>query len=144
MWVRVWHNDASIQRVDVVYSGSATKTGKHIESTPITLPQAIRAHSIRYGRVAPRLGIAGTLGSARIIVDFANGIAYIAAAVSETGDVTEVHYLPMTDPVVEKASAVPLFRHGAWLIEAALAHPPYKNLLADAQTSSRNPEIDPQ
>jgi hypothetical protein len=133
--VRVWHMDALVRRVDVVYSGIETRSGAEIKSTPISLPQAIRAHSIRFGRITPRLGFAANEGSSRIIVDFANGIAYLAAAVSETSVVTEVRYLPLTDPLVQKASARPLFRHGVWLIEAALSHPRYKNLLAEAETS---------
>ena len=100
--VRVWHEYALTRRVDVVYSGTETATVAEIKSSPITLPQAIRSHSLRYGRSTPRLGFAGNEGSSRIVVDVANGIAYLAGSVSETSPVTEVRYLPLTDALVQR------------------------------------------
>ena len=119
-WVLVWHADAHVGRVDVIYAGRDPESGSEIRSSPITLPQAIRSHSFRYGQKTPRLGYAGNEGSSRIVVDVANGIVYLADAVSETGLVREVRYLPMTDPLVEKGSALLLSNHGVWLVRAAL------------------------
>lgn len=131
VWVRVWHEDAVIRRVDVVYSGWETQIGAEIRSSPITLAQAIRSHSVRYGLKPPRLGFAGDEGASRMVVDVANGIAYLSGAVSENSLVTEVRYLPVNDPLVQKASGVLLSNHGAWLVRAALLTGRYKNLLAE-------------
>jgi hypothetical protein len=140
VWVRVWHEN-TIERVDVIYSGWETQRGAEIRSSPITLPQAIRSHSLRYGGKSPRLGFAGNEGSSRIVVDVANGIVYLAGAVSETSLVTEVRYVPMTDPLVEKASALLLSNHGAWLVRAALLTRRYKNLLAEPPQSVTAPAV---
>jgi hypothetical protein len=140
-WVRVWHKDGLIWRADVIYSGRPLDIDEDIQSSPITLAQAIRSHSVRYGQKSPRLGFAGNEGSSRIVVDVANGIVYLAAAVTETSLVTEVRYLPMTDPLVQKASATLLTDHGAWLIRAALLSRRYKNLLAEPDQSTSNPAV---
>ena len=140
--VRVWHQYALTRRVDVIYSGRETASGVEIKRSPITLPQAIRSHSLRYGHSLPRLGFAGNDGPSRIVVDVANGIVYLADAVTENSLVTEVRYLPMTDPLVQKASASLLTKHGAWLIRASLLSRRYKNLLAEPDSSILKPSVD--
>jgi hypothetical protein len=78
------------------------------------------------------------------VVDVANGIVYLADAVSETGLVREVRYLPMTDPLVEKGSALLLSNHGVWLVRAALLTRRYKNLLEQPGTAAGKPAPDAQ
>lgn len=134
--VRVWHAFGVVQRVDVVYAGKSTQTGEKIQSSPITLAQAVRAHSIRYGPSVPRMGFGGSAGGARILVDYANGIAYFAETAVANGRVKEVRYLPMDDPVILTASASPLSEHGEWLMKEARYAPRYKNLLAGAEQAN--------
>ena len=141
LWVRIQHGDGLVERVDVVYSGKKLKTGEPIQSSPITLPQAIRMHSIRYGRRAPRLGFGGNEDGGRLIVDFVNGIAYWAEGVTETSLVKEVRYLPKADPLIR--NALPLTGHGSWLIMAGWSEPRYKNALEEgvpAKEPSRSGE----
>lgn len=130
-WVRVHHADGRVQRVDVVYSGKRAADGGEIRSTAMTLPQAIRSHSIRYGGLAPRLGLAGNTAGHRMIVDVANGVAYVANGAFVSSTVAEVWYLPVTDAAVAAAMAAPLSHHGDWLVKAARSAPRYKNLLAE-------------
>ncbi len=140
LWVRVHHADGRVQRVDVVYSGKRADDGAEVRSSPITLPQAIRSHSIRYGGLAPRLALAGNVSGSRIIVDVANAIAYVADGALMTSEVREVWYLPVTDGMV--ASALPLSHHGDWLVTAARSAPRYKNLLADSRMAAPGPDVD--
>jgi hypothetical protein len=144
VWVRIWHADEQIQRVDVVYTGRESGRGGEIRSSPITLLQAIRTHSIRNGIRTPRLGFAGNEGPYRIIVDFANGICYLAGAVTDSSLVTEVRYVPMTDPLVARAAALPLYQRGSWLVRAAILSPRYKNLVAESEASEAKRSIPAQ
>ncbi len=136
-WVRIWHREGLIWRVDVIYSGRALDIEQEIQSSPITLPQAIRSHSIRYGRNAPLLGLAGNDAGLRIIVDTANGIAYFAEGAYPGSLVKEVRYLPAADSLAEAASRRPLTEHGKWLVTAAWSAPRYKNLSTDSDTIGR-------
>ena len=140
LWVRVHPASGRVQRVDVVYSGKRADNGAEVRSSPITLPQAIRGHSIRYGGLAPRLGLAGSVAGNRIIVDMANGIAYVADGALVESAVREVWYLPMTDSVVTAAS--PLSHQGDWLVNAARSAPRYKNLLPEASGKAPGPGVD--
>ncbi len=126
-WIRVWHGDGMIQRIDVVYSGEKGRGGEEIPAPPITLAQAIKTHSIWNGRRAPRLGLAGTAGAERMIVDVANGVAYFANGATPESGVSEVRYLPISDPVVASASSSMLSKHGQWLIQAAWTMARYRN-----------------
>ena len=81
------------------------------------------------------MGFAGTETGMRIIVDTVNGIAYFAGRADTVGLVTEVRYLPMSDPLVVAASLCPLTQHGVWLVRAARSTPRYKNLLGNAEGS---------
>lgn len=137
--IRVWHAYGQIQRLDVVYSGKNEETGEAIRSTPITLAQAVRSHSIRYGRSVPRLGFGGSSDGARIIVDYANGIAYFADTAFVTSPVNEVRYLPMGDPIIITSRASPLSEHGEWLMKEARFAPRYKNLLAGPERAQNEP-----
>ena len=130
VWVRVHHANGQVERIDVVYSGWRMGSGDQVRLSRITLPQAIRAHSIRYGGWAPNLGLAGTRTGTRIIVDVANGIAYFADGALVQSSVREVRYLPMSDPLMAAANASPLSNHGDWLIKAARSTPRYKDLPA--------------
>jgi len=136
--VRLWHASGRIQRIDVLYSGKSAETGERIQSSPITLSQAVRSHSIRYGNLTPRLGFGGSYGGERILVDYANGIAYFADSAFVTSRVEEVRYLPMDDPLIISARASPLSEHGEWLMKEARFAPRYKNLLAEAERASRD------
>ncbi len=144
MWVRVWHANAQVRRVDVVYAGWESKSGGEIRSSPITLAQAIRTHSLRYGSKTPRLGFAGNEGPYRMVVDFANGISYLAGAVTETSPVVEVRYLSDGNPLIERAFAEPLFQRGTWLVRAALLSPRYKNLVAETEGAAAKRAADAQ
>lgn len=137
VWVRVHHADGRVQRIDVVYSGRREGSGEPIRFSRMTLPQAIQAHSIRYGGWAPRLGFGGNDGGVRIIVDVANGIAYLADGAFVQSSVREVRYLPMSDPLVRAANRSPLSNHGDWLIKSAWSSARWKNLpQAASRTSS--------
>lgn len=129
IWMRIWHGDGLIRRVDVVYSGAALDQPETIRSSPIMLSQAIRSHSIRYGRKAPRLGYAGNQAGLRVIVDTANAIAYFAESVYPESLVKEARYLPVNDPLMARAALSPLTGQGRWLVDAAWTAPRYKNLL---------------
>ncbi len=137
--VRVWHAYGAVERVDVVYAGKSAETGEDIRSSPITLAQAVRAHSIRYGPKAPRLGFGGSESGQRILVDYANGIAYFADTALVASRVKEVRYLEMDDPVIVTAQASPLSEHGEWLMRAARFAPRYKNLPAIAGPAASEP-----
>ena len=137
--VRVWHASGLIQRVDVVYAGKSGDTGEEIQSSPITLAQAVRAHSIRYGQRVPRLGFGGSYEGARIIVDYANGIAYLADTAFVTSRVKEVRYLPERDGAIAAAQASPLSGHGQWLMQAARSAARYKNLAAVGEQAATEP-----
>ena len=133
VWVRVRHGDGVVQAVEVVYSGKK-KTGEPVTSSPITLAQAIRMHSIRNGHRAPRLAFGGTRNGNRVIVDVANGIGYVADGAFESSLVKEVRYVPITDPLIEAASGSPLTENGARLLKAARATRFYRNLLAEGES----------
>ena len=137
--VRVWHAFGVVQRIDVLYRGKSAETGEDIQSSPITLAQAVRGHSIRYGRKVPRLGFGGCASGVRIIVDDANGIAYFAETAFVTGRVKEVRYLQMDDPLILAAMAFPLSEQGEWLLKEARFAPRYKNLPADAERAPSEP-----
>ena len=126
-WIRVWHADGMIQRIDVIYAGGKGPGGEEIEGKPITLAQAIKTHSIWNGRKAPRLGLAGNTGAQRVLVDVANGVSYFANGATPESRVSEVRYVPITDPVVASASNSMLSKHGQGLIQAAWTTERYKN-----------------
>jgi hypothetical protein len=134
-WIRVWHGDGVIQRIDIVYSGKKTGSQEEISFHPITLAQAIKTHSIWNGRRVPRLGFASDEGSLRMIVDYANGVAYFSNGATAGSIVSEVHYLPVTDPEVRSASSSPLSEQGRWLVKAAWTAERYRN----SQTEGKPP-----
>src|SRR5438477_156021 len=140
-WIRVWHADGVIQRIDVVYSGKKGQSLEEKESTPITLAQAIKAHSIWNGRKAPRLGLGGIAGSVRVIVDYPNGVAYFANGAMAESTVSEVHYLPVTDAMVATASSSPLWEQGRWLVKAAWAAARYKSTQGEGATGNPNARV---
>ncbi|HEY3626824.1 MAG TPA: hypothetical protein VGL00_11075 [Terracidiphilus sp.] len=130
-WMRIWHAEGRIWRIDVVYSGRPLDIDEEIRSSPISLAQAIRAHSIRYGHNSPRLGFAGDEAGSRVIVDTANSIAYFAQGMYPDSLVKEVRYLPPAHSLVAAASLSPLTERGLWLVKAARSVPRYKNLLGN-------------
>lgn len=140
-WIRAWHADGVIQRIDVVYSEKTAPGQEEVEASPITLAQAVKTHSIWNGRLAPRLGFAGNIGAQRLIVDFANGVAYLANGVTAESRVSEVRYLPTTDPAVTTASNSMLAAHGKWLIQAAWAAERYRNPPSGQKTGEPNAHI---
>jgi hypothetical protein len=128
-WVRVNLLEGRILGVDVIYSGNTLIPGHvPIASTPITLSQAIKVHSLQKGLKPPRLGYAkGEMGIYGI-ADFVNMIVYTTPGTESTSPVKSVAYVSETAPLLLDAKLSELAAAGSdKLILAAEGAPTYNN-----------------
>jgi hypothetical protein len=123
-----------INSVDVIYFGNtvtvdpATLAPIVIRSSPITLAQAIKLHSLQAGAKAPVFGLAkGEGGKVYGLVDISNEIVYKAGGTSPASTVEDVFYARSDAPVLEDAANSQLANHGNSLLQAATSSEPYTN-----------------
>jgi hypothetical protein len=143
-WVRVSALDAKILTIDVIYSGE-TLHRDVIASSPITLAQAVRLHSLQPDFAAPILGLAKDRdGKTYGIVDVANDIVYETSGVAAIDTVKRVGYLSPDAPVLATAARLTLGENGSLLLHAARLAKPYSSSTAPVQPSGTANESAPK
>lgn len=129
-WMRADAIDGKILTLDVIYSGQNLQ-GQAIASSPITLAQAIRLHSLQPGFVSPAFGLARDRDGATYgIVDVANDIVYHCISTAATGTVTTVSYLSPDAPVLRTAALLKLGTSAISLLQEARLAKPYSNSIS--------------
>jgi hypothetical protein len=136
-WVSVDGYGGIINGIDIIYSGSSATVDPTtlgplvIKSSPITLAQAVKLHSLQTGAIPPVFGLAkDNHGKTYGIVDISNRIAYTASGSSADSQVDRVVYLGSDAPVLKTAARSKLATSGDPLLQAARSSEPYANLLA--------------
>ena len=122
--------DGKIITLDVIYFGQTLRR-EVIASSPITLAQAIKLHSLQPGFTNPSLGLAKDRDGATYgIVDVANEIVYHCVGTAPTGKVKTVSYLSSDAPVLETAALLKLGASGSALLQEARLAKPYSNSIS--------------
>ena len=132
--VRVMADDGRILNIDVMYS-----------SSPITLAQAIRLHSLQPGFAAPIFGLATDRDEKTYgIADTANDIVYFTSGVAAIDTVKMVSYLSPNAPVLATAARLTLGENESLLLHAARLAKPYSSSTAPVQPSGPADESAPK
>jgi len=109
-WVELMLDEGRVAEIDVVYRGQATVANRPI-SNPVTLAQAIKAHSLQNGLLPPKVGIAKDIhDKAYGVVDIPNRIIYDLKGepVNPDAAVWTVSYVGPSAPAIDDAKANPL------------------------------------
>ena len=134
-WMRVDAIDGKILTVDIIYSGQ-TLQREAIASSPITLAQAIKLHSLQPGFASPSFGLARDRDGATYgIVDVANDIVYHCIGTAATGTVKTVSYLSPDAPVLGTAALLKLEASGSSLLQEARLAKSYTNSMSAFHTA---------
>jgi hypothetical protein len=143
-WVRVSFLNGIIGNIDVIYSGTTLNIDPNtlipltIKSSPITLAQAIKLHSLQANNKPPVFGLAKGEGEKTYgLTDISNEIVYTASGASATSTVDEVSYVSSDAPVLMDAASSKLADYGKSIIQAAVSSEPY----ADTNTMSSTADV---
>ena len=143
-WIRVDAIEGKILTVDIIYSGE-TLHRDPITSSPITLAQAIRLHSLQPSFATPVFGLAKDRdGNTYGIVDVANDIVYHTSGISPTSTVETVSYLSPDAPVLATAALRKLGESGSLLLRAARLAKPYSNSFSPVQPIGSVDDLTPK